>query len=883
MSTETRDPLYLHAAGSQDQPAALEAAAPQPAVPPEIAGLTSEQARARLAQYGPNRLVPEARRPVLLVWLLRPLTDPMAALLLIAGLTYATLREYLDAAVTLLALVPVVLVTLVLEWRAERALEHLRRLAAPAATVWRDGRRQVIPAEMLVPGDILFVQEGDVLSADAELLDGASLMVDESALTGESLPVPKEAQAGVDARLLFAGTTVLSGRGVARVTATGARTRYGQISRLVAEIKQSPTPFERLIRRLVRGLGVAALALCVAAGALELMRGRGWAAAVIAGVSLGIAAIPEEFPMVFTLYLTLGAWRLARGHELIRRLAGVETLGSTTVICTDKTGTLTLGQMEVTGVFVPGASERPLTSPPMTNQEDGPVRQRAPGVSQAERVLLEAAVLASEAQPFDPVDQAIYRYAASRGIDTARLHRGRLVHDYPFDPGRKYLSHVWEHAGVTGTYAKGALESIIDLAGAPPEVREEALAANCTMAARGWRVIAVAAGRLPDRVDGRVAAEQHLSFLGLIAFADPVRPGVAEALQECRTAGIRVIMVTGDHPLTAHAVAHQLGLPYTEAPAFVTGADLDTAGNDALARLASTVNIFARTRPEHKYRLVRAQRAQGEVVAMTGDGINDAPALREADIGVAMGRRGTEVARAAATLVLLDDNFATIVNAVRDGRRIFDNLQRAFAYLIAFHTPLLLAALLVPPIGAPLLLLPVHLVWLELIVHPTASLMFEYDPPAPDLMRRPPRPQHAGLLSWRSALRATALGATLCVGVLALYLVRLAQGAAEPLARGDALAALVLGQTSIALGARSPDRPLWQAGLRGNPVLPWIVGGTLASLALALSVPPLAAVVKLAPPSPGELAVAAAAGILATIWPEFAKLRARPASASRAG
>jgi Ca2+-transporting ATPase len=872
----------MHVAGSRSEPGAPETAAPQSAVPPETAGLTSEQAHALLAQYGPNRLVPVTHRPALLVWLLRPLADPMAVLLLIAGLTYATLQEYLDAAVTLIALLPIVLVTLVLEWRAEQALEHLRRLAAPAAAVWRDGRRQVIPAESLVPGDILFVQEGDLLPADAELLAGAPLMVDESALTGESLPVAKDPQAGADARLLFAGTTVLSGRGVARVTATGAHTRYGQISQLVAEIKQPPTPLERLVRRLVRGLGVAALALCVAAGALELMRGRGWAAAVIAGVSLGIAAIPEEFPMVFTLYLTLGAWRLARSNALIRRLAGVETLGSTTVICTDKTGTLTLGRMEVAGLFVPAAIECPRSMPSATCPEGGRAGQVAPGVSEAERALLEAAVLASEPQPFDPVDQAIYRYAAARGIDTARLHSGRLVHDYPFDPARKYLSHVWEHAGVAGIYAKGALESIIELAGTPPNVQEEALAANRTMAARGWRVIAVAAGRLPDRVDGRAAAEQHLSFLGLIAFADPVRPGVAEALRECHTAGIRVIMVTGDHPLTAHAVAHQLGLPHTEMPAFVTGAELDAAGNDALARLATTVNIFARTRPEHKYHLVRVLRAQGAVVAMTGDGINDAPALREADIGVAMGQRGTEVARAAATLVLLDDNFATIVKAVRDGRRIFDNLQRAFTYLIAFHTPLLLAALLVPLIGAPLLLLPVHLVWLELIVHPTASLVFEYDPPAPDLMRRPPRPRGAGLLSWQSALRATAVGTTLCAGALALYLVRLGQSVPEPLARGVALAALILGQTITVLGTRSPDRPLWQTGLRGNHVLPWIVGATLASLLVALYVPPVAVLVKLAPPSPGELAVAAAVALLTTIWPEFAKFRARPASATRA-
>ncbi len=486
MRAGSHEPLHRHVAGSRGVAGTEQAATTQqPTLPADIGGLTSEEARVLLTQYGLNRLVPEARRPVLLVWLLRPLADPMAALLLIAGLTYAVLQEYLDAAVTLAALVPVTMVTLVLEWRAEQALEHLRRLAAPTAAVWRDGRRQIIPVEALVPGDILFVQEGAVLPADAELIAGAPLMVDESALTGESLPVAKDPQGGVDARLLFAGTTVLSGRGVARVTATGRRARFGQISRMVAEIKQPPTPLERLVRRLVRVLGLAALVLCVAAGALEYIQGRGWAAAIIAGVSLGIAAIPEEFPMVFTLYLTLGAWRLARGNALIRRLAGVETLGSTTVICTDKTGTLTLGRMEVAEVFVSGAPERAPAIPGSAGWEAGSAGRVAPGVSEAERPLLEAAVLASEPHPFDPMDQAILRHAAACGIDVARLHSGKLVHDYPFDPARKYLSHMWEHASATGIYAKGALESILDLSAALPEAKEEALAANRTMAERG--------------------------------------------------------------------------------------------------------------------------------------------------------------------------------------------------------------------------------------------------------------------------------------------------------------------------------------------------------------------------------------------------------------
>lgn len=822
-------------------------------------GLTSEEARVLLAKHGPNQLVPEKRRSPLVASLLSAVSDPMVLLLAAAGLTYVLLRDTVDAVVTLVAVVPIVSIDLLLETRAERALEGLKRMTAPTATVLRDGERRVVPAEEVVPTDVVSLREGDIVPADGTFVEGSNVMVDESALTGESQPAVKDA-AGTEEQLeAYAGTTVLSGRGLIRVTATGTATRYGKIGTLVAGISQTSTPLQRLIGRLVRRLAVVALVFCIAVVAIELLRGHGWLHGIIAGVSLGIAAVPEEFPMVFTLYLALGAWRLARDRALIRRLAGVETLGSTSVICTDKTGTLTLGRQEIAGLVT----------------DEGYLEIGAP-LPEAARTLLTSAVLASEPDPFDPLEQAIVRYADSEGVDVADLHRRRLLHDYPFDPARKYISHVWSHGDGYRIYAKGAIEGILEQSGCTPETAQAAVEANQRLAGQGMRVLAVAAGDPAEPTGERAVDESALGFLGLVAFSDPVRPGVAEALRECREAGVRVIVITGDHPETAHAVAHELDLPHDHGAEIATGDLLDDADDETVAAHVKTANLFARTRPENKHRLIQALKAQGHVVAMTGDGINDAPALREADIGVAMGQRGTEVAREAATMVLLDDNFATIVGAVRDGRRIFENLRRAFSYLIAFHVPLLLGALLVPLVNAPLLFLPIHLVLLELILHPTISLVFENDPPPPDLMRRPPRPPEVGLLGTREWVRPLAHGLTLTVGVLALYFVQISREAHVVDARALALASLLLGQMLLVLVERSPGVPVWRTGMRGNRALPLLLASIVAMLVAVVYVPELADLLHIAPLSLGAWGVAGAVAMATTLWHEPIKaVRAR--------
>lgn len=790
--------------------------------------LSSVEAAARLVADGPNQVVP-TRAGSRLRALVEPLLDPMVVLLLVAAPTYFAIGHVSDGVVTSVALVPIAAVSWVLERRAEKTLEQLRRLTAPTARVTRDGVESDIPAENVVQGDLLSVREGDVIPADAQTEVVTQVQVDESALTGESLPVSKSV-----GDPLFAGTTVLSGRASATVSATGPRTRYGAVGALLADAEVATTPLQRAVRRLVLVFGIVAAVFCAVVIGVELLRGRGWGNALIAGVSLAIAAVPEEFPMVYTLYLALGAWRLSRDRALVRRLPGVETLGSTTVICTDKTGTLTFGRLEVAATAFASSTD--------------------------EADLLRAAVLACEPDPFDPLDVAIVGYARSRGLDVDALLANNLVIDHPFDPVDKYLVHVWQLTDDSRVAAaKGAVEGILAHAPLGDALRTAALAENTAFAHAGMRVIAVASG--PD--------EQHLRYLGLIAFSDLVRPGVAEALEECRSAGIRVVMITGDHPVTAHAIAEGLDLPHTAddgEDVIATGSDLDAADDATFDALIGRANVFARIRPEQKHRLVRALRQRGEVVAMTGDGINDAPALREADIGVAMGERGTAVAREASTLILLDDNFATIVKAVRDGRRIFDNLQRAFAYLVAFHVPLLVAALVVPFLGKPLLLLPVHLVLLEIVLHPAVSLVFEADPPAPDTMQRPPRNPATGFVS-RTLWRPLLLGATLTAATLGTYLVGTSRGWAVEQARGSAFSLLLMGQGLLLLVERSPGRSLHR-GPRATRTVIWVLAlfvGTIAGLAY---IGPVARLLQVGPPTPLSWLALGALAAGSTLWSE---------------
>lgn len=803
-------------------------------------GLTSGEVRERLARYGLNLLTPPS---IGQNWLgfLRPFRDPMVLLLLGAGLVYFLLGDVFNAVVMLVAVVPIAAVDLVLEIRAERALDQLRKLSAPHADVKREGRWVRVSASQVVPGDVVRVQEGAVVPADGIVITAADLQVDESSVTGESQPVAKE---GVgwppsltksEEVMLLAGTTVLSGRGEMAVVRTGRETVQGEIGQLVGAAKPTRTATQRAIDQLATYLGIEAGVLVLAVVVVLFLRGASLGDALIAGISLAIAAIPEEFAIVFALFLALGARYLATRNALVRRLAAIETLGTVNVIATDKTGTLTLGQLSVAGLYA-----------------DGKVLSAAePVTSQAVRTLVEAATLASEPNPFDPLERAIIAYASRAGVDLPKLYgQWDLVHEYRFESERRYMSHIWRASdGRQRLCAKGGVEAILAISRVDESERQLISAANEQLAGQGMRVIAIGQRFLSEITGERSADESELTILGLIGLSDPPRPGAKEAVEESQRAGIRVLMVTGDHPLTAHAIAEAVGLTHDDGQV-VTGSDIERFTPERLRQAVLSSNIFARVLPAQKYRLVQMLKAMKNTVAVTGDGVNDAPALREADIGIAMGQRGTDVARSAAAMVLLDDNFLTIVDAVRQGRRIFGNLQKAFRYLLAYHVPIVFSALVVPLIGFPLLLMPITLVWLELIVHPTAALVFLAEPSDPGIMRSPPRKPESPFLTRFEVIQVITAGLGLLVITVGVYIFNIAAGQPAPVARTLALAVLILGNAALAEIERSGSTSAQLKSIGSNRVAAIVLSLAVASFVPIVYIPGLAEAFQVEPPPP---------------------------------
>ncbi|HYA35027.1 MAG TPA: HAD-IC family P-type ATPase, partial [Candidatus Binataceae bacterium] len=676
-----------------------------PADTPHFAGLTDDEAKRRLQKFGPNTLA-QVKRGAWIFEVLESLADPMALMLALAGGVYLALGERTQGAILLLALIPVLAVDVLLEARSRAALKHLASAVAPRARVVRNGIETEIATEEIVPDDVLALHEGDVVHADARVIEASNLAVDESQLTGESEPCNKSPAAvggeGDSASRIFAGSRVLTGQGYARVEVTGAKTRFGNIARMLSEVPSDSTPLQRRTSRMVRWMAAAAIGIAIGLFALGMVRGTSTRESFLYAITFAMAAVGEEFPLVLTLFLTLGAWRLSRFGVLVRRIASVETLGSTTVICVDKTGTLTAGQFTL-GVHTPVGNF-------------------------SERDLLADAALACEPHPADVIERTIVGHCAEHGVDIAALYdRWQLVHDYDFDPAGKHMSHVWSSAGDgSRIVAKGALEGILEHCDVTAAERSDATLANAELAKLGLRVLAVAERNIDSSgpTGDRKVDERGLKIVGLLGFSDPVRPAVPEAIADCQRAGIRLKLVTGDHALTAHAVANATGLMHRD-DAIMTGDSLDLVPPGRFAATVLETDIFARIRPEQKFAIVDTLMRSGEIVAMTGDGINDAPALKRADIGVAMGRRGTEVARAAADIVLLNDDFTSLVATVREGRHLFANLEQAFRYLLGFHVMLVATALAVPIANLPILLTPLALVWLELIVHPVSAFAFE--------------------------------------------------------------------------------------------------------------------------------------------------------------
>ncbi len=849
-----------------------------------LTGLSQQEATQRLVQQGYNEL-PTSRGRKLLTLLLDIVREPMFLLLIAAGVVYLLLGDILEALVLLGSIFVIIGITFYQERRTERALDALRDLSSPRALVIRGGVQRRIPGREVVRDDLVILAEGDRVPADGILLWNNHLSVDESMLTGESVPVRKTASAqdviptemgrpgGDDVPFVFSGTLVTQGQGLSRILATGPQTELGKIGKALQTIEPEATHLQRETGRLVRTIALAGLVLCILVVLLYgLLRGH-WLDGLLAGIALAMSLLPEEFPVVLTIFLALGAWRIAQQRVLTRRMPAIETLGSATVLCVDKTGTLTQNRMSVTSLFAHGVfydlgahEEQPL---PETFHE-----------------LAEFSVLASQQSPSDPMEKALRQLAQHTLAQTEHLHRDWvLTREYPLSPALLALSHVWKSPGDEEAYviaAKGAPEAILDLCHIDEQERTTLMQAVSRMANDGLRVLGVA--RAFFKQNTVLPGEQHdfaFEFLGFVGLADPVRPKVANAVKECDTAGIRVVMITGDYPATAQQIARQVGLRNPERS--MTGPELAAMSETELRERIKTTNIFARMVPQQKLRLVTALKAEGEIVAMTGDGVNDAPALKAAHIGIAMGERGTDVAREAASLVLLDDDFSSIVQAVRMGRRIYDNIRKAMIYILAIHVPIAGMSLLPLLFGWPLVLFPLQIVFLELIIDPSCSVVFEAEPENPNVMKRSPRPPAEPMFSSSTILLSLLQGASVLVVVLAVFLIALSRGQGEQEARALTFATLVVANLSLIFVNRSQSRLIVSTVRTPNVALWWIVGGVIIALGLVVYVPFLRDLFGFAMLHPLDLLICLMAGVISVLWFDGLKLirLGRPSQTSR--
>jgi Ca2+-transporting ATPase len=843
-----------------------------------LVGLGEDDAAERLLRDGPNELPTQKKRSLLAIGF-EVAREPMFLMLVAAGVLYLLMGEPADALMLLGFVFVVMGITIVQERRTERALDALRDLSSPKALVIRSGAHRRIPGREVVAGDLVVLSEGDRVPADGLLRRGINLSTDESLLTGESVPVRKLTSAdaaaldrpgGDDLPSVFSGTLVTAGQGIAEIAATGPRSELGKIGKALAHVVPEPTLLQKETGRLVRVFAIVGLVACaIVVVVFALTRGGGaevWKQGLLAGIAMAMATLPEEFPVVLTVVLALGAWRISRSNVLTRRMPAIETLGAATVLCVDKTGTLTQNQMTLRALAASG------------NAID--VATLGGGLPEEMHGLLENAILASKRDPFDPMERALHAAGEKLIKGTEHLRPDwSLAKEYPLSPGLLAVSHAW-HTGngdEVVVASKGAPEAIADLCHLAPPQREALSRDVAALASQGLRVLGVARGAAHQASLPEEHHDLSLELIGLLGLEDPLRPTVPAAVAECQAAGVRVVMITGDYPTTAQSIARQAGLSNCEA--VITGPELERMSDEELSLRIGDVQVFARVVPEQKLRIVTALKANREIVAMTGDGVNDAPALKAAHIGIAMGGRGTDVARESASLVLLDDDFASIVAAVRLGRRIFDNIKKAVAFILAVHVPI--AGLSMIPVffaDWPLLLLPVHIVFLELIIDPSCSLIFEAEDAEADVMRRPPRRPDERLFSMRTIGVAVLQGLSVLAVCLGVFLLARADHPADT-ARALTFATLVVAFVVIILVNRSWTRSVVAMLRVPNGALRWVVLGACAFLALVLAIPFAQRLFHFGPIGAADLAISLAAGLSCVLWFELVKLAKRRAGA----
>jgi len=834
----------------------------------KISGLTEQEASNKLKAEGFNELA-SAKKKNLLIITLEVMKEPMFLLLLASGLIYLFIGDIQEALMLLSFVVIVIFITIYQERKTERALEALRDLSSPRALVLRDGQKKRIAGREVVRGDVMVLAEGDRVPADAVVLWSANLTVDESLLTGESMPVRKSVWDGLldtgrpggdDQPFIYSSTLIIQGQALARVTSIGANTEVGKIGRALQVIEEEKTLLQKEIKILVRNLAVFGLLLCVFVVIIYGITKGNWINGFLAGITLAMATLPEEFPVVLTIFLALGAWRISQKQVLTRRVPAIETLGSATALCVDKTGTITLNQMSVEKLYCKNSffdvGKKSIKSLPETCHE-----------------FVEFSILASRNDPFDPMEKAFKFIGREFLANTEHIHHDwQLVQEYPLSKKLLALSHVWKSPDGKDYIiaAKGAPEAVMDLCHLDKDEISRLKERINSMADDGLRILGVARAKFKE---GRLPSEQHdfdFEFLGLAGLADPIRPTVPLAVEECYTAGIRVIMITGDYPGTAVNIARQIGLRNIEE--VITGFALDIMDQEELRQRIKSCNIFARVVPEQKLRLVNALKENGEVVAMTGDGVNDAPALKAAHIGIAMGERGTDVAREAAALVLVDDDFSSIVEAIKMGRRIYDNIKKAMAYILAIHVPIAGMSLIPILFKWPLVLLPVHIVFLELIIDPACSVVFEAEPEEKDIMKRNPRKPNEPIFSKKIIGLSLLQGVGVLVIVFAVFAVAILKGLNENEARALTFATMIIANLGLILTNRSWSRTIVATFRSKNSALWWVIGGAVFFLTLILSTEFLRKLFHFEKLHFIDLLICFSAGIISILWFELFKV-----------
>ncbi|VVB67818.1 Potassium-transporting ATPase ATP-binding subunit [Candidatus Norongarragalina meridionalis] len=851
-------------------------------------GLSQKEAEHRLEESGANELKETPRAGPLRMFF-GQFEDFMILILIAAAVISALLGEYLDAGAIIAIVVLNAILGFVQEYRAEKAIAALKRMSAPQARVLRDGKERKIEARLLVPGDVVLLAEGDRVPADCRLIEAVALEADEAPLTGESLPVhkvseavPEKAPLAERKSMLFAGTAVTRGRGKAVVVETGMRTELGKIAQLVQDVQDDETPLKKRLEKMGKQLGIIALVICGVVFIAGFLRGEDALEMFLTSVSLAVAAIPEGLPAVVTITLAVGVQRMVKRKAIIRKLPAVETLGAATVICSDKTGTLTKNEMTVRELWflngsyhVTGAGYAPAGDFMRDGKKTDALKDKAA------KLLIETGVLCNNASfeegvvLGDPTESSLLVLAAKAGLGVEKSRRDNaFVSEIPFDSSRKMMTVVRKHGGKATAYTKGAAEVIVEKCAyvlkdgketrITPALRREILEANKEMASKALRVLAFSVKT------GAKDAEKGMTFVGLCGMNDPPRQEAKEAISLCKTAGIRVMMITGDNAETAKAVAHELGIP---SEGVLTGPDIDALSEYEFDKAVGRTSVFARVSPEHKLRIVEALKKRGEIVAMTGDGVNDAPALKKADIGVGMGITGTDVSKEASDMIVTDDNFASIVSAVEEGRIVFDNVLKTVRYLISCNIGEVLTIFIAVIVGLKTPLLPIQILWMNLVTDSLPALALGMDPKDPDVMKRKPREPSENILNKRTLVSALSMGVLMAAGVLGVYLYTMPEGIEK--ARTMAFTTIIFFQFFYAFAVRSDRHSIFSIGAFSNKLLVAAIAFSALLQVAIIYLPFAQPIFKTSPLVAADFLLAIAVSSTALILPEMHKFMKR--------